>query len=74
MCNLVGVPAIRPKGHMVSFLFVVMMVGDALKSIVHRAYRTLLILSREPENGGLRPQVLPTECTENKVFLTMAQL
>ena len=54
MCNLMGMPTIRPKGHIVSFLFVVIMVGDALKSIVHRAYRTLLILSREPEKQRVK--------------------
>lgn len=64
LCNLRGVPAIRPKGHRISFLFAVVMVGDTIRSIVHGAYRTLLILS----------QVLPTECTENSVFLAMAQL
>lgn len=37
LCNLRGVPAIRPKGHIVSFLFVVVMVGDAIRSIVHGA-------------------------------------
>lgn len=48
MCNLRGAPAIRPKGHLISFLFGVMMVGDTIRSTVHGAYQTLVMSSREP--------------------------